>query len=177
MNRYFDPATGRYTSVDPLGLLAGVNPYIYVLNNPLSLIDPTGLDWIYHQGSGQLQHTDSNGNTTNAGSGYAGYGPGLNNPAMQDVSGNRPNPSGPLPQGTYTIGPQQDNRTNDGHNLPGSMRLYPDQNNEMFDRGGFLIHGDNANGNNSASEGCPIFNRNIRNQIGSSGDHTLRVVP
>jgi RHS repeat-associated protein len=44
MNRYFDPATGRYTSVDPLGLLAGVNPYIYVLNNPLSYIDPFGLD-------------------------------------------------------------------------------------------------------------------------------------
>jgi len=56
-----------------------------VLNNPLTFIDPTGLDWQYSQSTGQLTHIDANGNSTNAGTGYAGHGQGVNNPAMQNV--------------------------------------------------------------------------------------------
>lgn len=41
-HRYYDPETGRYSSSDPLGLLAGPNPYAYVAN-PLRLTDPLGL--------------------------------------------------------------------------------------------------------------------------------------
>ncbi|NUQ97065.1 MAG: RHS repeat protein [Streptomyces sp.] len=40
--RYYDPATGRYLSSDPLGLSAGPNPHAYV-PNPLFWIDPLGL--------------------------------------------------------------------------------------------------------------------------------------
>ncbi|WP_338598503.1 DUF6531 domain-containing protein [Saccharopolyspora sp. SCSIO 74807] len=40
--RHYDPATGRYGSSDPLGLLAGLNPHMYVAN-PLVLTDPLGL--------------------------------------------------------------------------------------------------------------------------------------
>lgn len=40
--RYYDPATGRYLSTDPLGLNAGPNPHAYV-PNPLYWIDPLGL--------------------------------------------------------------------------------------------------------------------------------------
>jgi RHS repeat-associated protein len=40
--RYYDPATGRYLSSDPLGLDAGPNPHAYV-PNPLVWIDPLGL--------------------------------------------------------------------------------------------------------------------------------------
>ncbi|MFD9124449.1 RHS repeat domain-containing protein [Kitasatospora sp. NPDC059571] len=40
--RYYDPATGRYLSSDPLGLGAGPNPHAYV-PNPLAWIDPLGL--------------------------------------------------------------------------------------------------------------------------------------
>lgn len=40
--RYYDPATGRYLSTDPLGLHAGPNPHAYV-PNPLYWIDPLGL--------------------------------------------------------------------------------------------------------------------------------------
>jgi RHS repeat-associated protein len=42
--RYYDPGTGRYVSVDPLGFLAGdTNLYRYAQNNPINKTDPTGL--------------------------------------------------------------------------------------------------------------------------------------
>jgi RHS repeat-associated protein len=42
--RYYDPATGRYLSKDPIGFLAGdMNLYRYVLNNPINRIDALGL--------------------------------------------------------------------------------------------------------------------------------------
>jgi RHS repeat-associated protein len=42
-NRFYDPATGRFLTPDPLGALgSGVNLYAYVGNNPTSFTDPTG---------------------------------------------------------------------------------------------------------------------------------------
>ncbi|SDH88958.1 RHS repeat-associated core domain-containing protein [Actinokineospora alba] len=42
VHRYYDPATGHYGSADPLGLLAGPNPFAYV-GNPTLRSDPLGL--------------------------------------------------------------------------------------------------------------------------------------
>ena len=44
--RVYDPSLGRFLSVDPVfefpTNMQSLNPYSYVLNNPLSLTDPTG---------------------------------------------------------------------------------------------------------------------------------------
>jgi RHS repeat-associated protein len=44
-HRYYDPSTGRYLTPDPIGLGGGINPYVYVQNDPVNLVDPEGLFW------------------------------------------------------------------------------------------------------------------------------------
>lgn len=42
-HRYYDPQTGRYLSPDPIGLVGGMNLFVYVQNNPVNEVDPFGL--------------------------------------------------------------------------------------------------------------------------------------
>ena len=42
-NRYFDPATGRFTQEDPIGLAGGLNVYGFAAGDPINFSDPLGL--------------------------------------------------------------------------------------------------------------------------------------
>lgn len=66
--RLLHPGQGRWISPDPAGLAAADpgnpqswNRYAYVVNNPLALIDPTGLDYC----SGNSPYTSGGGGTEN----------------------------------------------------------------------------------------------------------------
>lgn len=43
INRYCDPSTGQFISVDPLAAVTG-QPFAYANDNPVNAIDPNGLD-------------------------------------------------------------------------------------------------------------------------------------
>lgn len=51
--RYYDSDLGRWTGVDPLAdKFPGYSPYNYVLNNPLKIVDPNGMDTLYFNNQG-----------------------------------------------------------------------------------------------------------------------------
>jgi len=179
--RYYSPQFGRFISEDPLGISGGgPNFYAYTGGDPVDFDDPFGLCWVYRQSTHALYYQDEQTGTTTPiyASGYSGVGAGLNDSESESVGeDDDPNNSGPIPRGSYTIGPQQLNVTHGPRpkKLPASMRLIPDASNDMFGRAGFLIHGDNQAENNTASQGCIILPLWIRNKIGRSSDRCLQV--
>lgn len=102
------------------------------------------------------------------GFGYSGHGLGLNDPDKSSLRG-----VGPVPVGKYTIDEWHD----EPHLGPCVAFLNPDSNNEMFGRSGFYIHGDNADADHSASDGCIIMGPNIRHAMRDSQDSKLIVQP
>src|SRR2546423_11084836 len=119
--------------------------------------------WTYAQQTGDLQQDGKPVAT-----GYSGAGDGKNNPTMADV----PN-VGPIPRGAWSItGPPTDPRDHG----PYVLRLEPAAETETFGRSGFLIHGDSRAHPGTASEGCIILPRAVREQIWKSGDRDLEVI-
>lgn len=120
------------------------------------------MSWTYKITSGTLL----NQNLIAVGHGYAGHSEGLNNPTMCNIPD-----VGPLPTGKYTIESAHDNP----HVGKFAMRLDPDPTNQMYGRAGFFIHGDNPEMNHTASDGCIILARAIRNDVANSADNELIV--
>lgn len=120
------------------------------------------MSWQYCSATGQLWR-----NREIVGVGYSGFGEGRDNPALEGV----PN-VGPIPRGEYTISSPYDSEKHGPH----VMRLTPRDGTDTLGRGAFLIHGDSLHMPGTASHGCVILPRNIREQISESGDEVLEVV-
>lgn len=118
--------------------------------------------WTYDVISGMFSH-----NGQAFGAGYSGQGEGYNNPYKDHIAD-----VGPIPAGKYTIGAFFDDPGGKG---PLVAHLTPDPANEMHGRAGFMIHGDNAAMNHTASHGCIIAAHVIRRAIADSGDTALEV--
>ena len=129
-------------------------------------IDPLDSYCEYSQSRRELTYVNNQTRArTRIGTGYSGHGVGLNNPDMQNVRD-----VGPIPQGIYDIGGATTTR--------GPLTLpLTRQGTDTFGRDSFRIHGDNSSDNQSASKGCIILRRSIREQINNSGARVLRVVP
>jgi hypothetical protein len=118
--------------------------------------------WTYQQADGKLFRGDEL-----VGQGYSGFGEGKNNPALENVAD-----VGPIPRGRYHIGPPEDTAAHGPH----VMRLSIEPGTVSFGRDGFLIHGDSCVHPGSASHGCIVVERSVRDLISGSGDSELQVV-
>jgi hypothetical protein len=119
------------------------------------------VSWTFSQSTGELRL-----NGLRIGIGYSGHCEGRNNPDMQSVRS-----IGPIPRGLWDIGEPSDTTTHG----PFVMRLTPRKGTETFGRSGFLIHGDSISDPGTASLGCVILCRPLRERVWASGDHTLEV--
>lgn len=105
--------------------------------------------------------------------GFSGAGRGKNNPSLQDVKG-----VGPIPRGRWRMMGVY-NSKNVG---PFTITLWRvgDTKFDDFDsttgRSAFRIHGDSIRAPGTASRGCIILPRNIREMMWRSGDHDINVI-
>jgi len=119
--------------------------------------------WTYSQKSGLLSQDDRE-----VAHGYSGAAEGKNNPNMQDVHN-----VGPIPEGDWTItGPPLDTKPHG----PYVLKLNPNPETETFGRSGFLMHGDSKERPGTASQGCIVVPRTVREKVWTSGDRDLKVV-
>jgi hypothetical protein len=120
--------------------------------------------YVYVQRTGEL--FEAAGHVV--GNGYSGHGEGLNNPEWEDKVG-----AGPVPCGKYAIGSPH---TPIDHLGPVALPLIPAPENDMKGRCGFFIHGDNQFLNQSASNGCIILVRPVRELLAYHAREKLLIV-
>jgi hypothetical protein len=121
--------------------------------------------WTYKQSSGELLRDG-----VHVGTGYSGAGDGKNNPDMQHVPR-----VGPTPRGLWKLSYVGDTKSHG----PVVIRLTPHPDTQTYGRDGFLMHGDSKEHPGTASLGCIIQPRDVRELVVSrmlAGETTLEVV-
>ena len=121
--------------------------------------------WVYEQSTGNLVSPSA----LLEGVGYSGHGNGVNNPTMQEV-----HDVGPCPAGIWAMSEFFDDPEGKG---PMVCRLTPAPGTEAFGRAGFMIHGDTVAHDMTASHGCIILTRPLREMLAASADRVLKVIP
>lgn len=95
--------------------------------------------------------------------------------AVNDESRASEKDTGPIPVGIWTIGKPVDKLTPGDELGPFCLPLTPDPGTRTFGRSGFWVHGDNASHNQSASHGCIVAARAVREQIDADPDRRIFV--
>ena len=116
------------------------------------------MTWTYKQSTGELR--DATGRLM--GQGYSGVGIGLNCPARDCL-----HCVGPIPKGLW----KQGEPFSSAKHGPFCIPLEPELGTDTHGRDSFMMHGDRIDGPPySASEGCIIMQRIVRNQFAASGE-------
>lgn len=118
--------------------------------------------WRYDQSSGELTR-----NGRFVARGYSGHAAGKNNPDLEAKVA-----TGPIPRGRWKITGPPYNSANVG---PYALRLQA-VGHTAHGRSAFLMHGDSARAPGTASKGCIIMPRNVRELVWNSGDRDLEVI-
>lgn len=99
---------------------------------------------------------------------YSGHGHGLDNPGDESVRA-----EGPTPEGLWSINPWESYHPHLGawvsHLTPVSVP-------NTYGRSAFFIHGDNAQMNHTASDGCIIMDATLRGAVRQSGATLIKVI-
>jgi len=122
------------------------------------------MPWLYERKTGYL--TREPGGPLVA-VGYSGHGEGKNNPTLSPVAD-----VGPIPAGSWSMVAMLTTTPTHG---PCVITLAPAPDTVTFGRSGFLIHGDSIAAPGTASLGCIILPRPIREAMWRSGDRKVVV--
>ncbi len=149
--RYYDSATGRFLSEDPVGDSLHLSLYSYASNNPITNTDPTGWHSVYYDGD-MVRVFDDDHHLALRCRGTSGR-PGTT-PQDQREAG-----AGPIPRGRYLVYPEE---FSGGPGLRTTIRnflgnwgtwrvpLHPIIGTNTYGRDGFFFHG----GERPGSAGC-----------------------
>lgn len=119
------------------------------------------MSWEYKQSSGELWR-----NGQKISQGYSGKGVGKNSVSMEHLRS-----IGPIPRGKYRIDFPRDSVNTGPYVLPLSPVGH-----SAHGRTNFQIHGDSIKSPGTASSGCIIMPRAIREKIWNSPDREINVI-
>lgn len=153
--RDYDPEVGRWTAKDPILFAGGdTNLYGYVFNDPVNLIDPTGLSRIvFDRPSGSLLIYP--GDTPDV-QGPPQQFPAENNTIRPNANPWQPGGNGPAPTGSFPLGPLIPTGNNPNSSFgTGFFRILLPRT-PLGLRTGVGLHAGRANlgGPNARTEGC-----------------------